>query len=50
VLTTFAVAFITIVTGLGPQRNRMIPPLRTAATTAAEVQLRGVSWPTHRVG
>jgi hypothetical protein len=33
---------MTIVIGFGPQRNLIIPPLRTAATTAFDVQLRGV--------
>jgi hypothetical protein len=46
---TFAVALILIVTGLGPHENRMIPPARTAATTAAEEQLAAVPWPTTRV-
>jgi hypothetical protein len=50
VFSTFAVAFIVIVTGSGPQAKRMIPPARTAATTAAEVQLAGVPWPTMRSG
>jgi hypothetical protein len=48
-LLTFAVAVITIVTGLRPQSNVMIPPSATARTTAAEVQLAGVpspmTWP-----
>ena len=48
--TTLAVAFILIVTGLGPHEKRMIPPARTAATTAAEVQLAGVPRPTTRDG
>jgi hypothetical protein len=42
VFITLAVVFILIVTGLRPQENRMIPPARTAATTAAEVQLAAV--------
>jgi hypothetical protein len=46
VFLTFAVALILIVTGFGPQANRMIPPARTAATTAAEVQPADVPWPT----
>ena len=50
VFTTFAVALILIVTGSGPQANRMIPPAATAATTAAEVQLAGVPRPTTRLG
>src|SRR5205807_4951819 len=50
VLTTFAVAVSVMVTGLLPQRNRMMPPLATAATTAAEEQLAGVPLPTTRFG
>jgi hypothetical protein len=49
-LRTFAVAFIAMVTGAGPQENVMMPPAATAATTAAEVQLAGVPLPTTRVG
>jgi hypothetical protein len=49
-LRTFAVAAIVIVTGAAPQSNVMIPPLATALTTAAEVQLAGVPVPTVRVG
>src|SRR5688500_15047574 len=49
-LRTFAVAAIVITTGSGPQAKVMIPPLPTAATTAAEVQLAGVPLPTVRVG
>ena len=49
-LTTFAVCFILILTGPGPQRNRMIPPSATARTTARDVQLRGVPVPTQRSG
>src|SRR4051794_7988711 len=49
-LRTFAVAFMVIVTGLGPQSNVMIPPAATAFTTAAEVQLDGVPLPIVRVG
>src|SRR5271165_6779247 len=45
VFTTFAVAFMTIVTGRGPQLKVMTPPLATARTTAAEVQLAGVPRP-----
>src|SRR5215471_7301732 len=45
VLGTLAVAVITIVTGLLPQSNLMIPPAATALTTAADVQLAGVPWP-----
>ena len=48
--TTLAVAFMRIVTGLGPHEKRMIPPARTAATTAADVQLAGVPRPTMRLG
>src|SRR5450755_525337 len=47
---TLAVAFILMVTGLGPHENRMIPPSRTAATTAAEVQLAAVPRPTTWLG
>ena len=49
-LITLAVAFMLIVTGSGPHEKRMIPPARTAATTAAEVQLAGVPRPTTRLG
>jgi hypothetical protein len=45
VFTTFAVADMVIVTGLGPQLNVMTPPSATAWTTAAEVQLAGVPFP-----
>jgi hypothetical protein len=44
------VAFILIVTGFGPHKKRMIPPARTAATTAVDVQLAGVPLPTTRLG
>ena len=44
-LNTFAVAAILIVTGFGPQSKVMTPPLATALTTAAEVQLAGVPLP-----
>jgi hypothetical protein len=44
-----AVAPIRIVTGLGPQENLILPPARTAATTADEVQLRAVPCPITRV-
>ena len=50
VLTTLAVRFISIRTGSGPQRNRMIPPLATARTTARDVQLCAVPVPTQRSG
>jgi hypothetical protein len=50
VFITLAVAPILIVTGLGPHENRMIPPARTAATTAAELQLAAVPCPTTCVG
>jgi hypothetical protein len=50
VFITLAVALILMVTGFGPQENRMIPPARTAATTAAEVQLAAVPRPTTRLG
>ncbi|GHJ50774.1 hypothetical protein Nm8I071_00810 [Nonomuraea sp. TT08I-71] len=49
-MTTFAVAFIRMVTGAGPQSKVMIPPAATAFTTASEVQLAGVPVPTVRVG
>ena len=42
---TLAVAVITIVTGLAPQSNLMIPPAATARTTAADVQLAGLPSP-----
>ena len=42
VFLTLAVAFIRIVTGFGPHAKRMIPPARTAAITAADVQPAGV--------
>src|SRR5215470_15220647 len=45
VLGTRAVAVITIVTGLLPQSNLMIPPLKTVRTTAADVQLAGLPSP-----
>ena len=48
VLRTLAVARSVIVTGFGPQSKRTWPPARTAATTAAEVQLRAVPSPTTR--
>lgn len=41
VFTTLAVVFIMIVTAFGPQLKLMTPPLATARTTAAEVQLAG---------
>jgi hypothetical protein len=50
VFMTLAVALILIVTGLRPHENRMIPPARTAATTAAEVQLAAVPRPTTWLG
>jgi hypothetical protein len=50
VFMTLAVALILMVTGLGPHENRMIPPARTAARTAAEVQLAGVPRPMTRLG
>ncbi|GAA5184702.1 hypothetical protein GCM10023322_26760 [Rugosimonospora acidiphila] len=49
-MRTFAVAFIAIVTGAGPQSKVMMPPAATAATTAAEVQLAAVPVPITRVG
>src|SRR5215470_1269765 len=45
VLGTRAVAVSTIVTGFLPQSNLMIPPLKTARTTAADVQLAGLPSP-----
>ena len=45
-----AVSRIAMVTGAGPQSNRMIPPAATARTTAAEVQLSGVPRPMTRSG
>src|SRR5580692_6707545 len=45
VLRTLAVAFITMVTGRGPQENVITPPAATARTTAREVQRAGVPWP-----
>src|SRR3954454_14309573 len=50
VFTTFAVAVMVIVTGLLPQLKRIVPPLATAETTAAEVQLAAVPRPTTRFG
>jgi hypothetical protein len=50
VLRTFAVARIVIVTGRGPQEKVITPPALTAATTALDVQLAAVPWPTTRVG
>jgi hypothetical protein len=44
-----AVARIRIVTRLEPHENRILPPARTAATTAEEVQLRAVPRPITRV-
>jgi hypothetical protein len=44
-----AVARIRIVTCLGPHENLILPPARTAATTAEEVQLRAVPRPITRV-
>jgi hypothetical protein len=43
---TLAVVLMLIVTGFGPHENLMIPPARTAATTAGEVQLAAVPRPT----
>src|SRR4051794_41741691 len=42
-LDSFAVALRWIVACFAPHRNRMIPPARTAATNAADVQLAGRS-------
>jgi hypothetical protein len=41
----FAVALIVIVTGCWPQLKVMMPPLATARTTAADVQLAAVPLP-----
>src|SRR5580700_1384561 len=43
--TMFAVCVIVIVTGSGPQLKVMTPPMATAWTTAAEVQLAAVPSP-----
>ncbi len=48
VFRTRAVSVMRIVTGRGPQANRISPPPRTAATTARDVQLAGVPVPTTR--
>src|SRR6516164_2528019 len=45
VLRTLAVACIVIVTGMAPQSKVITPPLATAATTAADVQLAAVPLP-----
>src|SRR5262249_5895411 len=50
VLRTLAVWRIRIVTCPGPHAKLILPPARTAETTAAEVQLRAVPWPMTRVG
>ena len=47
---TLAVVLILITTGFAPHENRMIPPARTAATTAADVQLAAVPRPTTWLG
>jgi hypothetical protein len=49
-LRIFAVAFMVIVIGSGPQLNVMMPPAATADTTASEVQLAALPLPTVRVG
>jgi hypothetical protein len=49
VFLTLAVAFIRMVTGSGPQENRITPPRRTAEITAADVQLAAVPLPITRV-
>ena len=49
-LKIFAVSSRVMTIGLGPQSNVMTPPLATAATTAADVQLAGVPSPTTVVG
>ena len=48
VLTTFAVLFIAIVTGSGPQSKVISPPLATARTTAREVHEAGRAGPDDR--
>ncbi len=50
VFLTLAVARMMIVTCFGPQLNVITPPLATALTTAAEVQLPGVPLPMTWVG
>src|SRR3954468_8199088 len=50
VFTTLAVRRISMRTGCGPQRNRMIPPLATARVPARDVQLLAVPLPTQRSG
>src|SRR5215469_10644406 len=50
VFTTLAVALIVIVTGFLPQLKVITPPLATARTTAADVQLRGEPLPITRFG
>jgi hypothetical protein len=50
VFLTLAVAVMEMVTGAVPQSKVMMPPLATALTTAAEVQLAGVPVPTTWVG
>src|SRR5271165_820495 len=45
VFTTLAVAVMTMVTGAGPHLKVMTPPLATARTRAADVQLAGVPLP-----
>lgn len=50
VFTTFAVAAIVITTAAGPHEKVMTPPLATAATTAADVQLSAVPLPTTVLG
>ncbi|CAM3168638.1 hypothetical protein COSO111634_04580 [Corallococcus soli] len=49
-LKTFAVLSSVRVTGSGPQSKVMTPPLATASTKAAPVQLAGVPVPTTVVG
>jgi hypothetical protein len=46
VLMTLAVLVITMVTGLRPQMKVMMPPAATSRTTAADVQLAGLPFPT----
>jgi hypothetical protein len=49
-LTILAVACMWMTFGFEPHENRITPPARTAATTAADVQLAAVPRPITRVG
>src|SRR3954447_23980572 len=49
-LRTLTVLRSTIVLWPGPQSNTILPPFRTARTTAAAVPRAGAPWPTTRVG